>query len=808
MVQLDRECRSALRLQPGYSGAPVVIRDQWGDAVVAMLAVASRVESAHDAYAVPADEVAAAWPDVLGRSMFPACPYRGLHAFTPEDAQAGLFVGRESEVARLRDMVKAQSLAVVTGPSGVGKSSLVAAGLKPMLQAEGWAVSTFRPGSSPFHALARALLEFEDAGSGHRVEALEHRAESLHREGFWTVAANVALATGKRLLVVADQFEEILSSARGEKETPLRFLQQFLPTQQPGPDLSPDVRLVCTLRSDFLPPLLDLPEFGARLQDRQLNLSPLDKSAMTRVIVEPALLAGITFAEGLPEMIAADASKGPGGLPLLEFALTELWAQQQRRHISYDGYHRLGGVPGALNRHAEQVFTSLAEQYEESRIRRVLLSMVRARSGAADAVRTHAHRGHLRDDWRVAQRMADPQNRLVVLGSHGPGTAEIAHEALIREWRRLSGWVDADADFQRWLALMEERAAEGDLLPAQRVAEAQVWLSERAQDIPASVADLVDESHQVVVLTQRLRDRSRELEDRHNALEESNAALEEKAEQLREQNRTIELINQELAEAHSVLEKRTEQLAAATRYKSEFVANLSHELRTPLNSLMILATQLVANTEGNLTPRQIAFAETIHGAGSDLVQLINDTVDLSQVESGRMEIHPTRVLLAPLLDRIEATFRPLAQERGLDFSVRLSPTLPEALHTDSKRLLQVLRNLLSNALKFTHSGGVELAIEPAAPAEVRPLLRELGFEPEGGMIAFSVADTGIGITPSAMAVIFEAFKQADGSTSRKFGGTGLGLPLSRDIARLLDGAIYATSKPDHGSTFTLYLPLA
>ncbi|MGW2416232.1 nSTAND1 domain-containing NTPase [Streptomyces tubercidicus] len=463
MMQLDRESESALRVQPGYNGAPVVIRDQWGDAVVAMLAVASRVESADDAYAVPAAEVAAAWPQVLGRSMLPACPYRGLHAFTPEDAEAGLFVGRENEVSRLHDMVKSQPLAMVTGPSGVGKTSLVAAGLKPALQAEGWRVVTFRLGTSPSNAVARALLEVEGSRRD-RVKDLDSIVDSLHEEGFWNVAAKTSLASNQRLILVADQFEELLSSTHGETGEALHFLQTFLPPQD-HPHI-PNVRLVCTLRSDFLPTLLNLPDIGSRLQDRQLNVSPLDQAAMTRVIIEPARMAGVTFAEGLADMIAADASKGPGGLPLLEFALTELWPQQRQRHITYDSYHRVGGVTGALNRHAEQAFSSLTRHLEEDRIRRVLLSMVRARSGATDAVRATAYQDHLQHDWHVAQQLAAPEHRLVVLGSHGPGTAEIAHEALIREWRRLTNWVDADADFQRWLTMMEERATEGDLLSA------------------------------------------------------------------------------------------------------------------------------------------------------------------------------------------------------------------------------------------------------------------------------------------------------------------------------------------------------
>ncbi|MET8636471.1 HAMP domain-containing protein [Streptomyces sp. NPDC004096] len=313
-------------------------------------------------------------------------------------------------------------------------------------------------------------------------------------------------------------------------------------------------------------------------------------------------------------------------------------------------------------------------------------------------------------------------------------------------------------------------------------------------------------------LTEQLRERSAELENRQKALQSSNAELEEKAELLAQQNRDIEVKNTEIEEARQVLEERAEQLAVSMRYKSEFLANMSHELRTPLNSLLILAKLLADNAEGNLSPKQVEFAETIHGAGSDLLQLINDILDLSKVEAGKMDVSPTRIALVQLVDYVEATFRPLTAEKGLDFSVRVSPELPATLHTDEQRLLQVLRNLLSNAVKFTDTGAVELVIRPAGndvPVAIREQLLEAGSLRDAGadLIAFSVADTGIGIAASKMRVIFEAFKQADGTTSRKYGGTGLGLSISREIARLLGGEIHAQSEPGRGSTFTLYLPL-
>ncbi|MFI0288833.1 HAMP domain-containing protein [Streptomyces virginiae] len=344
------------------------------------------------------------------------------------------------------------------------------------------------------------------------------------------------------------------------------------------------------------------------------------------------------------------------------------------------------------------------------------------------------------------------------------------------------------------------------------------FLSQIAEMIGTSVNTISVNSKTEMLLkqsqemTEQLRERSDELENRQKALQAANAELEEKAELLAQQNRDIEVKNTEIEEARQVLEERAEQLAVSMRYKSEFLANMSHELRTPLNSLLILAKLLADNADENLSPKQVEFAETIHGAGSDLLQLINDILDLSKVEAGKMDVSPTRIALVQLVDYVEATFRPLTAEKGLDFSVRVSPELPATLHTDEQRLLQVLRNLLSNAVKFTDTGAVELVIRPAGadvPAAIREQLLEAGSlrEADADLIAFSVTDTGIGIAASKMLVIFEAFKQADGTTSRKYGGTGLGLSISREIARLLGGEIHAASEPGRGSTFTLYLPL-
>jgi HAMP domain-containing protein/signal transduction histidine kinase/CheY-like chemotaxis protein len=296
---------------------------------------------------------------------------------------------------------------------------------------------------------------------------------------------------------------------------------------------------------------------------------------------------------------------------------------------------------------------------------------------------------------------------------------------------------------------------------------------------------------------------AQELQVQSMELQRTNAELEDKAALLGEQNRSIEIQNREIEMARLGLEEKAEQLALSSQYKSEFLANMSHELRTPLNSLLILAKLLADNPQSNLTDKQIEFARTIHSAGSDLLSLINDILDLSKVEAGKMDVHPAPVVLTEVCDYVESTFGPLAEEQGLDLIVEIEAGLPASVLTDEQRLHQVLKNLLSNALKFTETGNVRLSVNKA-PGHM--LFSTPTLNDAETVVAFSVTDTGIGVPAEKLKLIFEAFQQADGTTSRKYGGTGLGLSISREIARLLGGAIAVTSEAGKGSTFTLYVP--
>ncbi len=303
---------------------------------------------------------------------------------------------------------------------------------------------------------------------------------------------------------------------------------------------------------------------------------------------------------------------------------------------------------------------------------------------------------------------------------------------------------------------------------------------------------------QVNDLLEQTQSQAEELRGQQEELQQTNEELEERAQMLEMQREQIRAKNREVEEASCELQHKADELQRVSTYKSEFLANMSHELRTPLNSLMILSSLLRDNREGNLTSKQVEFATTINGAGRDLLNLINDILDLSKIESGHMEFRYEEISLAEICQQLEFTFHPIAGDKGITFSIEQEKSSPECIMVDCQRALQILKNLLSNACKFTHQGTVLLRIYNPDTGE-NPL--------KTPTVAFAVTDTGIGIPAEKRSLIFNAFQQADGSTSRTYGGTGLGLSISRQLARSMGGEIYLASEEGQGSTFTLYLPV-
>ncbi|MBI2270509.1 MAG: HAMP domain-containing protein [Bacteroidetes bacterium] len=295
-----------------------------------------------------------------------------------------------------------------------------------------------------------------------------------------------------------------------------------------------------------------------------------------------------------------------------------------------------------------------------------------------------------------------------------------------------------------------------------------------------------------------------ELKTQQEELRRTNEELEDKALLLVKQKDELEQKNKEIEDTSKSLEEKAEQLQLTSKYKSEFLANMSHELRTPLNSLLILAQQLFENHEGNLTEKQIGFAKTIHSCGDDLIQLINDILDLSKIESGFISTDFAPIRFTEISGFVESTFKHISEAKNLKFAIEIDKNMPERIETDVQRLNQILKNLLSNAFKFTEKGEVKLRIYKA---NKNWKTRNPNLDAASSVIAFAITDTGIGISKDKQNIIFEAFQQAEGSTSRKYGGTGLGLSISRGLADLLGGAIELESHLEQGSTFTLFLPI-
>lgn len=341
-------------------------------------------------------------------------------------------------------------------------------------------------------------------------------------------------------------------------------------------------------------------------------------------------------------------------------------------------------------------------------------------------------------------------------------------------------------------------------MEVKRLLEESQTMSEELQvqteELKAQSDELLSQQHEMKASNDALKQSEERLQRQQEELEQNNQELSNRTEQVEAHMRKIEEIKDEIEKQNFMLEKQASDLQAASKYKSEFLANMSHELRTPLNSLLILSEILMGNKEGNLNEKQVDFARTIHSSGNDLLNLIDDILDLSKVEAGQMKIEMEPIILEEIKETLERSFEPLAAKKGIGFHVNMDQDLPQTIYTDVQRVQQILKNLLSNAFKFTSQGSVTLQVAHANHQQ------PFSESNQGEWIAFSVIDTGIGISMDKKDVIFQAFQQADGSTSRKYGGTGLGLTISRELAGLIGGYIDFKSQEGTGSTFTLYVP--
>lgn len=384
-----------------------------------------------------------------------------------------------------------------------------------------------------------------------------------------------------------------------------------------------------------------------------------------------------------------------------------------------------------------------------------------------------------------------PKNYLAIgsgLGSDQPSHLVIAPAKMDNEVLAVMELGFFQQVPQAYLELLE-RVAES-IGSAVNAAQSRARIEELLEETQRQSEEVQAQSEELRVSNEELAEQSAALEAQQSRLEQQQAELEQTNAQLEEQTQVLEHQRDELHRAKVSLENQARIVEQASQYKSNFLANMSHELRTPLNSSLILAQLLAENRSGNLTEEQIKYARTIQSSGNDLLALINDVLDLSKIEAGRMDVKPQRVVVASLLDHLRATMEPLARQKGLSLNLYRASGAPEHLETDLQRVEQVLKNLLSNAVKFTEQGSVELEVTAKS----------------GGRVAFVVKDTGIGISPEQQRIVFEPFRQADAASTRKYGGTGLGLSISRELARLLGGDIHLVSEQGRGSTFTLVIP--
>lgn len=697
-------------------------------------------------------------------------PYRGLQVFDVEHAP--FFFGREALTEWLLTELRPSARRVagqenrflaIIGPSGSGKSSLARAGLIAALKrgdidgSADWPIAICRPGTEPLESLAIALSGVIDLGPSpsdirHFIRDLEDDERMLH------LTTRLALRNSpaeRRVVLLVDQLEELFTLCRNEAHRQA-FIENLLYASSVTDG---QTMVVLALRADFYGKCAAYPTLAVALSDHQMLVGAMTEAELHQAIERPAQLVGVEFEVGLANTLVRDVRDQPGVLPLLQHALYELWQQQSGRRLEFKTYEAIGKVEGALAKHAESVYANLPELWQET-ARHVLLRLIQPGEATEDTRRRTSlvellPLVGLPDAVKAVIRTLTDARLLTADQIDDAETVDISHEALIHNWPRLQAWIN------------EERAT---LLIHRRLTErVHLW---EATDRDSSIL------YRGLELTEAM-EWSKSYATRMNAQESDFLKASQEAE-----HTYLEQIH-----AWENQKEMADRLKEIDKLKTQFWANMSHELRTPINSVIGFSRVILKGIDGPLTELQKTDLTSIHNSAQHLLGLINNILDLSKIEAGKMELHFEEVDIQALIRFALTTSLALVTDKPVRLHEDIAPDLP-LVWIDSARIRTVLLNLLSNACKFTDEG--EVVIRAFTDRE---------------NIIVSVRDTGIGIAEEALESIFEEYIQVDANTSRKVGGTGLGLPICRHYVEMHQGRIWVESKPGEGSTFSFYIPI-
>ncbi len=684
------------------------------------------------------------------------CPYQGLQAFGKE--QARFFFGREKVIQLLMEKLGQANFVPIIGASGSGKSSVVRAGLIPQLEKNGWRVlEPILPGDEPLAELKAVLIKLFGRTEGREVYS------RIKMEGLRPVFER--LSDSERLLMVVDQFEEVFTLCPKEEEK-----RQFIELLTQVAEI-PNSRLaiVTTMRADFLEPCLSYESLTTLIQNEAVYMPPLLGAELEEAIATPANLQGYSFGTGLLGAILQDVGQEKECLPLLQFALTELWEKRDREkhQLTVEQYRAMGGVPGALNDHADKIYTFkdfLEESPQQERspqeqewIQRIFLKLVRTGEGIKDTRQRQPKAKLLTiSGSSVTSHVLEDliQGRLLVTGQEGD-LVNLAHEALMEGWERFDEWRKENRELRRLIDRVEDALEE--------------WQQKSQDDSYLMSGGLLSEVQKYwSVLKLDLSFRAGDFYRRSEYYwQQQEAALKQ-----------------------------------AEIAKRQFLANTSHELRTPLNGI-IGALAIILDGMADNPEEEQEFLQDAHRSALHLLDIINDILDIGKIEAGKMELEMGPVVLDELMNATRNFTQNQAKQKNLSFNIELPGIFDKViLYGNYQRLLQVMLNLVGNAIKFTHEGGVTIGAEL--------IKKKVTFKEQElpGLVKIRVADTGIGVSLDKQERLFQSFSQADGSATRQYGGMGLGLAISQSLVETMGGVMNFYSIGEGlGSTVTFTVGL-